>query len=251
MFYLVGIGLKPKHITVEALEALKKCGQVFLDNYTSRYAEGSIEELENILGKKIILLGRNGIEEGFEQVLKDSKAGDVALLVYGNCLTATTHVQLLIDAKKMGVKAAVLPGISLTNILAKTGLDEYKFGRTVSIVFHEKNYEPESFHEQMLENKKLGLHTLCLLDIRADEDRLMGIPDALKVLEKIEKKNVLHVLSESKLVGLYAAGGKNEKILTGDFNVLVKYGEGGFPQALIVCGKLNEKEEEAVAALND
>jgi len=251
MFYLAGIGLKPKHLTVEALEALKKCEQVFLDAYTSKYAEGSIEELEALIGKKITALGRTGIEEEFEPMLKASKGKDIALLVFGNCLTATTHVQLLIDAKKIGIKSAVLPGISLTNLLGKTGLDEYRFGRTVSIVFQEANYAPESFYDMIMENRNAGLHTLCLLDIRAEEKRFMGIQEALVVLEKIEKKRGLKAIKDSRIIGLYALGSRNEKIKAGSMNGLVKSGLGGFPQALIVCGRLNEKEEEAVAALND
>ena len=251
MFYLVGIGLKPKHLTLEALDSLKKCEQVFLDAYTSKYAEGSIDELQALIGKKIIALERKGVEEGFLPVLKASKGKDIALLVFGNCLTATTHVQLLIDAKKLGIKTAVLPGISLTNMLGKTGLDEYRFGRTVSIVFQEQNYSPESFYDMIIENIKAGLHTLCLLDIRAEEKKMMGVPDALKVLEKIEKKRGLSAVKESKILGLYALGSKNEKIKAGNMNELMKSGPGGFPQTLIVCGKLTDKEEEAIAALND
>ena len=250
MFYLVGIGLKPKHLTIEAIEALKKCEQVFLDNYTSRYAEGSIEELGVLIGNKITALGRKGIEEEFGPVLKASKGKDIALLVYGNCLTATTHVQLLIDAKKMGIKTAVIPGISMTNMLGKTGLDEYRFGRTVSIVFQEKNYEPKSFYDQIIDNQKIGLHTLCLLDIRADEKKLMGVQEGLKILEKIEKNRGKDVVKESKIIGLYALGSKAEKIKAGNMNELIKSDLGGFPQAMVICGKMNEKEEEAVAALN-
>jgi len=101
------------------------------------------------------------------------------------------------------------------------------------------------------ENRNAGLHTLCLLDIRAEEKRFMGIQEALVVLEKIEKKRGLKAIKDSRIIGLYALGSRNEKIKAGSMNGLVKSGLGGFPQALIVCGRLNEKEEEAVAALND
>jgi diphthine synthase len=250
MFYLVGIGLKPEHITLEAIEALKKCDDIFLDAYTSTYAEGSIEQLEGIIGKKIITLKRKGVEEGFDLILRNLKARDVALVVFGNSLTATTHVQLLIDARRMGIKTTVLPGISLTNILGKTGLDEYKFGRTISIVFQEGNYAPESFYDLLIENKKSGLHTLCLLDIKAEENKMMPITEALKILEDIEKKRKLSLVKESRLIGLYGLGGKNEKIRPGNIAELMKSGPLVFPQALIVCGKLNSKEEEAIEALN-
>ena len=39
----------------------------------------------------------------------------------------------------------------------------YKYGHTVSFVFWTDTCKPESYFDRILENKKRGLHTLCLL----------------------------------------------------------------------------------------
>ena len=119
MFYLIGIGLKPGHLTAEAKQAIEKCSRVFLDTYTSAYAEGSVEDLKKLLGKDITELGRKGIEEGFRPIVEEAgkRGEDIALLVFGNALSATTHVQLLLDAKKLGFSARTIAGISVYNFL--------------------------------------------------------------------------------------------------------------------------------------
>src|SRR3989344_4655177 len=114
MLYLIGIGLKPKHLTIEALDAIKDSGQVFLEAYTSAYAEGTLTELEEVTGKKIHPFSRKQVEEETKSILAMAKKNNVALLAFGNPLTATTHVQLLIDAKKEGMKTRIIEGISVT-----------------------------------------------------------------------------------------------------------------------------------------
>ena len=39
----------------------------------------------------------------------------------------------------------------------------YNFGETVSIVLWTDNWKPDSFYDRIASNRKLGLHTLCLL----------------------------------------------------------------------------------------
>ena len=73
MLYLIGIGLKPEHLTLEALNAIKKCKKIYLEAYTSKYAEGSVKELEKIIGAKLVELGRKAVEEGFESALTEAK----------------------------------------------------------------------------------------------------------------------------------------------------------------------------------
>jgi len=250
MFFLIGIGLKPKQLTLEAAEAIKQCKSIFLDSYTSEYCEGNIEELEKIAGKKIIRLERKGVEEGFGLLLKQARTEDIALLVFGNALTATTHVQLLLDAKQHGIQFKHIQGISVQNLLTETGLDAYKFGRTVTIVKPRDNYAPESFFEQIEQNQQIGLHTLCLLDIDAGKNYFMTVSEALQILEKIAHKHSSNLLNEAQLVGLYALGAEKQKIKTCTLKELKLSSYAGFPQSLIICGKLNEKEKEALVKLH-
>lgn len=250
MFYLVGIGLKPGHLTLEAKEILKKCDRLFLDTYTSDYSQGSVEELKKILEKDIVLLDRKGIEEEFSQVLKEAKGSgeNVALLVFGNALSATTHVQLLLDAKKVGIESRAVAGISIYNFLGAIGLDQYRFGRTCTIVKPKENYAPDSFYNVIEGNLKNNLHTLCLLDIDAEKGYKMSVGEALEILQKIEKKKGKDLLKKSPLIGLFALGGDKQMVKLGNPTVLQRSGFNVFPQSLVVAAPLTEKEEEALEA---
>lgn len=250
MLYLIGIGLNPTQLTLEALEAIRECPTVFLENYTSRFAEGNKKELEAIVQKPIRELGRKKIEEEFGTVLGQAKRESVALLVHGNPLIATTHIQILLDAKKQNISVKMIPGISILDLLGKTGLDSYKFGRISTIVFQEENYAPESFFDIIEKNFKNGFHSLCLLDIRSEEERLMSVQEAIGILEKIAKKKGSDLLQKCVLAGLYGMGSKKEKIAVGNAKKLQNSGYNAWPQSLVVCGKLNEKEKEALKELH-
>lgn len=249
MFYLIGIGLKPKHLTLEALETIKECEKVYLEEYTSSYSEGISEQLKEITGKEITSASRKHVEEEFAAVLEESLNKKICLCIYGNPFNATTHVQLLLDAKKMGVKAKAIAGISVFEYMAFTGLERYKFGRTTSIVFHEEDYEPESFYDAIIGNKKLGLHTLCLFDIKKEDGKMMGIGHAISTLERIEEKRENNVLSESIVVGVAGAGSDAQQVKAGTMDQLRSFNFSSYPQSLIVCGKLSEKEIEALKDL--
>lgn len=248
MLYLIGTGLKPQHLTAEALKAIQSCSAVFLENYTSQFSQGNKKELEKMVGKKILELDRQRVEETFQPVFEKAKKQKIALLVIGNPLVATTHIQILLDADKQKIPVQVLPGISVADFLGKTGLDAYKFGRVCTVVFPEENYKPESFFDVIENNYRNGLHSLCLLDIRTEEKRLMTVAQAVIILERIEEKRSSNLLQKTILVGLYALGGKNEQIIAASAKEL-KNEIPVFPQALVVCGKLNEKEKECLAKL--
>ncbi|MFH1225017.1 MAG: diphthine synthase [Candidatus Diapherotrites archaeon] len=252
MLYIVGIGLKPQHISLEAIEALKRCGNVFIDSYTSVYAEGSVQELEKILGRSVVQLGREQLEGGgISDIINTARSNTVALCVFGNPLSATTHIQLLIDAKKAGVRCEVIPGISTFSFLGKTGIDEYRFGRTVTIVRPEKGYAPDSFFTAIEKNRSAGMHTLCLLDIKSEWQHgrmihdCMGVREAISILAAIAKKRKSALMRGCTFIGISCAGSENEKIRAGSAQELSEF-DFGVPAALIVCAKLNEKETEAL-----
>lgn len=45
----------------------------------------------------------------------------------------------------------------------------YRFGEIVSVPFFTEKWRPDSFYDKMLANKKSGLHTLVLVDIKVKE----------------------------------------------------------------------------------
>ncbi len=63
---------------------------------------------------------------------------EVGVLIGGDCLSATTHVSLLLEATEQGVETRIIHGSSIFSAVAETGLSLYKFGRTVTMPFPEK-----------------------------------------------------------------------------------------------------------------
>ncbi len=252
MIYLIGLGLKPSHLTLEAIETIKSCDSVFVEVYTSQYAQGFINELKEMVGKNIMELNRTEIEQNFESALLSANKNSIGLLIFGNPLTATTHIQILLDAKEKGIKYKVIPGISITNMVAESGLDEYKFGRTITICYHIPGFEPESFYDQIKENQKMGLHTLCLLDIKKDQipQKMMNSKEAIEVLDKIAEKRGEH--NNFKYIALMGMGSEKQKIIAGREEIInSKEIYELFPQTLIIAGKMNEKEKEVLASLHN
>lgn len=238
MFYIIGIGLKPKQISFEAIEAIKSCKEVYIDNYTNIFSKGNLEDLEKIIEKKIIQLNRTELEQE-QRYIKDESC----LLVIGNALSATTHFSLIKDAEKKGIKTKVIAGISIFNYRGASGLYEYKFGKTVSIVYPLKNFFPKSFYKNIIENIKLGSHTLCLLDIKVDENRFMTCKEACKLLEEIDEEKALE---NKECIACYAMGSDKEKLITFKFNEYNKLNLEIYPQSLIICGDLNDFEKGAI-----
>lgn len=76
---------------------------------------------------------------------------------------ATTHSDLVVRAKKMGIDVEIVHNASVMNAIGICGLQLYRYGETVSIPFFTDTWRPDSFYEKIQRNQIMGLHTLCLL----------------------------------------------------------------------------------------
>ena len=123
MLYMIGLGLNDeKDISVKGLEIIKKCDVVYLENYTAVLGK-KVSELENFYGKKIILADRELVEKEAEKtILANAKNKNVALLVVGDPLAATTHYDLVLRARKAGIVVKIINNASIMNAVAITGL---------------------------------------------------------------------------------------------------------------------------------
>lgn len=83
-------------------------------------------------------------------------------LIWSGC-RATTHSDLVVRAKNMGIQVKVVFNASVMNAIGICGLQLYRYGETVSIPFFTETWRPDSFYEKIQRNRSLGLHTLCLL----------------------------------------------------------------------------------------
>lgn len=243
--YLIGLGLNDeKDITVNGLEAVKKCTSVFLENYTSLLSVPP-ERLESFYGKKVILADRDLVEKG-TQILERAKHEDTAFLVPGDVFCATTHVDLYLRALKEGIDVRVMHNASVLTAVGMVGLEMYKFGRTASIPYPEGKFQPTSYYDIIIENQKSGAHTLVLLDIKTDKNKYMTVAEGVNLLLAAEEKHKKGVLSEKTFaVGVARLGGRR-KIVFAPLEKLAKIDFGCPLHALIIPGKLHFIEEEAL-----
>ena len=163
MLYIIGLGLNKEGISQEGLETLNRCKQVYLENYTVDFPYSNIE-LEEVIGKKVTPVDRKFVE-GLSFV-DEAKKKNVALLVYGSPLTATTHITIIDEAKKSGIKVRVIYAASILDAVAETGLQLYKFGKITSMPAWKESFTPTSFMEIVEENQSIGAHSLILVDTR-------------------------------------------------------------------------------------
>ncbi|XP_049736203.1 diphthine methyl ester synthase isoform X4 [Elephas maximus indicus] len=170
MLYLIGLGLgDAKDITVKGLEVVKRCSRVYLEAYTSILTVGK-EALEEFYGRKLIVADREEVEQKADNILEDADLSDVAFLVVGDPFGATTHSDLVLRAAKRGIPYRVIHNASIMNAVGCCGLQLYKFGETVSIVFWTDTWRPESFFDKVKKNRQNGMHTLCLLGLCCKRD---------------------------------------------------------------------------------
>jgi hypothetical protein len=109
------------------------------------------------------------IETESDEILRDAHSQDVALLVVGDPFGATTHTDILLRARALGIPTRVIHNASIMNAVGACGLQLYNFGQTVSLVFFTDTWRPDSFYDRVRENADLGMHTLVLLDIKVKE----------------------------------------------------------------------------------
>lgn len=131
------------------------------------------------------------------------------------------------------------------NAIGITGLQLYKFGKTTSIPFQEKGFEPETPYDAIKQNGEL--HTLVLLDLRPNENKFMTVNEGLQYLLKIESKRKEKIISEDKLVlGCARIGSTDYKIKYAKIKDLIKQDFGNAPHCIVIPGKLHFAEEEAL-----
>jgi diphthine synthase len=246
----VGLGLNDEQgITIKGLEEAKSADAVFMETYTSHMPDFSLERFESLCGKKVGLVKRQTLEEeNGKIILEAARKGKTVFLVPGDPFIATTHVTLRIEAEKKGIKTRIVHGISIISaIVSISGLHNYKFGKTVTIPF------PENFSETpynvIAQNKQIGLHTLCLLDLKANENQYLSINQALKMLLEVEQKKKLNAVTPDTVAVGIARAGNSKPTLKADFiKDLNNFDFGEPPYSLIIPGELHFMEVEALMA---
>ncbi len=248
MFYLIGSGIAGyKEISLKGIEACKKSTKVYIERYTNIMSDKDINLLSKEIGKEIVELNRDDVESRFEEIVKNNRE-DIALIVVGDPLTATTHIELLRSCKERGIKYKVIHSSSIYSAVSETGLHIYKFGKSCSIPFKEKNYNPTSFFDVIESNYKNNAHTLVFLDIKKDENRYMSINQGLSRLIEISKSRGSFLTKETKVIGIARLGYDDQIIKYGTVEELMSFEFGSSPH-IIVIPKMSDIEEEYVSYL--
>lgn len=252
MLYIIGLGLgDEKDITVRGLEAVKSCDKIFLEAYTSILRVDK-SKLEAFYGKSITIACRNTVESEAEQIYQPARTENVALLVVGDPVCATTHTDMMIRARDFGVKVELIHNASVMGAAGCCGLQLYNFGHTVSIPFFEENWRPTSFYPKIKYNREGGMHTLCLLDIKVKEPdfnammrgreeflppRYMSVNTCVEQLLEAEETLKEGAYSRRSLcVGMARLGQPDQCIIAGAMEDLLKEDFGEPLHSFIVCG---------------
>ncbi|OWF54781.1 diphthine methyl ester synthase-like [Mizuhopecten yessoensis] len=266
MFYLIGLGLgDASDITVKGLDIVKKCKRVYLEAYTSILTVGK-EALEEYYGREVILADREMVESMSDELLNECDKEDIAFLVVGDPLGATTHTDLILRAKEKGIEFRVVHNASIMNAVGCCGLQLYNYGETVSIVFWTDTWKPESFFDKIQKNRDTEMHTLCLLDIKVKEQSIENLMRGRKVFEPPRymsvnqaAEQILEVVRNRKAsgdtpssdtaitedtlcVGLSRVGAESQQIVTATLQEMTSVDLGGPLHSLVIPGHMHPLE---------
>lgn len=268
VLWFIGLGLGDAgDITVTGLEALRKCKFVYLEAYTSILPGldgAALKEAYSpmpLLEGEFIEADRELVESGCDEMLERSKDHDVSFLVVGDALCATTHTDLWLRAKKLGIKVRVIHNASVMNAIAACGLQLYRFGETVSIPYWTEGWKPDSFYDKIVANRNANLHTLCLLDIKVKEQsienlmrnrkvyepaRFMTVAQALTQLMEIETSRKGGVAApDTHVVGVARLGREDQAMTYGPCSEVLAVDLGGPLHSLVIpAEELHELEGE-------
>jgi len=236
-------------ITTRGIEAAREVDFLFAEFYTSYIGDEGVKRLENILGRRIVRLSRDEVEMK-ERLFKYLEDGDVGLLVGGDPMAATTHVELRLEAERRGHRTEVVYGVSIFSAApSSVGLQHYKFGRVVSVPWVSEKFMPRSVLEGIKGNLRCGLHTLLLLDLK-DGEGFMSVNECLRTLLKLEERHEMGVVNEETLVvGAARIGDPTECIKGGALSEMLEENFGPPLHVVVIPGRLHFVEEEALRTI--
>lgn len=260
MLEFIGLGLYDEtSITRQGADALAAADVAYLEGYTSVLAGTTVERLEATHECEIAVLGRSAIETDPSHILDHAESERVAFLTGGDPMIATTHVDLRLRANERGIETRLIHGTSAATAAAGlTGLQAYRFGKATTIPFSDHfpgdDPVPPSVIETIERNRDTGLHTLCFLDVRLDDaDRhvLAGELDE-RCLDGATAAAGLAASMGDHLGVVVARAGSDAPLVVADrFDRLAEHAFGPPLHLLVVPGRLDDLEADALVAFGD
>ncbi|MDO5846484.1 MAG: diphthine synthase [Methanocorpusculum sp.] len=243
MLTFIGLGLFDEYdVSLRGAEAIRRADTVFLEVYTSVLMGSSIQRLEEVYGKKIIPLVREDVEIHAEKIIDAAKAGNAVFLTAGDSMVATTHSDIRMRCADAGVETRIIHGASITTaVCGLSGLQNYRFGKSVSVPFPYGRWFPMTPIEVISANLKENLHTLVFLDIQKDRERYMRISEAVELLEEQARRAGTSI---PLYIGIARAGSPEPAVHAGRAEEVKGFDFGGPLHILIVPAGLHDMERE-------
>ena len=123
-----------------------------------------------------------------------------------------------------------------------------------------ETWRPDSFYDKVLANRRLGLHTLCLLDIKVKEPslealcrgkkiyeppRFMTVNTAIEQLLEVEERRGEGAFdADSLCVGVARIGADSQQIAAGSMQQLLEVDFGPPLHSLVIVGETHPIEDE-------
>ena len=251
MLYLIGAGIGESDISMGSIEACRSASKVYYEKYTSLIGESKVRLISDMIGKELVELQRSVLEEESSKIIKEAKDADIAVILSGDPMIATTHKILFISAKKEGVNVKIWHSSSiLTAAMGESGLDFYRFGKVATISRWTDSYRPVSFYESIVANQSNNLHTLLLLDYMPESGSSMQLAEALRILVEAENhygKGIIH--PGTKMFVMVNLGAEKQQKLYASISELEKSSIEKGPACIIIPAKLSDIEEDVVDSI--
>ncbi|HXX73435.1 MAG TPA: diphthine synthase [Candidatus Acidoferrales bacterium] len=246
----IGLGLYDElGLSLRGQTEARACDYVFAEFYTNIMPGLNLDDLARMIAKPVVVLSRRDVEEDAEvKILSKAKSGRVAFLVAGDPMAATTHIDLRLRAERAGIPTRIVHGASIATAAAGvTGLQSYKFGRTVTVPVSKDNQLPESVYAALKANANAGLHSLVLLEIDVEANRWVTIAQALDQLLSfaLQVKEPL-IRPETLAIGLARLEAPDMIVRASTVSDLMALDFGRPPYCLIFPGRLHFVEAEAL-----
>lgn len=252
---LAGLSTSIDYVSLRVLDEIARADKVLIEPYTSIAIGLGYDRLRRMVLGELVYVTRKDLEEDYEWIIEEAKEKRILILIAGDPLIATTHVALLIEARRRGVDVEIVPGISgIHASMTMSGLQIYRFGRIVTLTYPEKDYKPYTTIEVIRRNLEFGLHTLVLLDIRFDEGRAMSIREAVDIILELEEEYCRQNKCTPTLrrvigVGVARAGSREAKVQADILPRLRSYDYPPPPHSLIIVAEPHPVELEALIEL--
>lgn len=243
MLTFIGLGLCDEFdVSVRGREAIRKADTVYLEVYTSVLTGTTIPRLEEYYGKKITPLDREDVELHHEPILDAAAAGDAVFLTAGDSMIATTHSNIRIRAAERDIPTKIIHGASITTAACGlSGLQNYRFGKSVSVPFPYGKWFPMTPIEVISANLAQNLHTLVFLDIQKDKERYMKIAEAVELLEEQASRTGTKI---PFYIGIARAGSEDPVVHAGTAEEMRAFDFGAPLHIMIVPAELHDIERE-------